>query len=286
MASLKYCETKFTNAFEKAHRKRHKQLCIRSSGILNSYIKLTKEKGKCNGKEQETIDGKTNDQLDLIELEYYLKSSQLFIKDMELVIMKKTKYGIETKQENKWLKVEKKAFIESEKKIKALKTKLLKPAPPITKEEREKILQKIADKIKSWTIINDEYKSETLLSKEEIREMFCNPTCKGTLYEDGDKLSDEYKHKMIERYNYIKNKYNIKNKTQNKRTNQDVKIEQNIILDGENRRKNLFSGKRSIINDGFYNKISKKLVEKMRDVGAVSGCYQPFFSFDIILYTM
>jgi hypothetical protein len=80
---------------------------------------------------------------------------------------------------------------------------------------------------------------------------FCNPTCKGTMFEDKDKVTSTPKLKFIRdkktRKRYIK-----------------------LIMKSKDQ---LFGKKNSILKDGFNEKIPHKIVNKMKRQGAISGCH-------------
>jgi len=166
-------------------------------------------------------------------------------------------------------------LINNKKIIKKLKMKISNPPKPITSEEREKIIEDIDIIIKGFVMFHDLYKNGIdLISKETIRDMYCNLTCKDTIFEDGLKLSDGFKKKTL------KNLQKKFNKTLKKK-----EIKATLIQLEEDKQK-LFLGNNSIIKDGFYNKIDKKYIERMKKMGIQSGCFEPKFQFDVVLYSM
>jgi len=111
----------------------------------------------------------------------------------------------------------------------------------ISKEEKsmaKKTLKMIKKERKSKLLIN--------LQKKNYTELFCNPDCKGTFLEPGNKLTPVY----YKKYNDNKN----------------------LIKIFENDRKELFGCKTNILNDNFYEKAPKKFVDKLKKEGAISLC--------------
>jgi hypothetical protein len=266
--SSKNCE-KFVEKYDKIQRKRNNDLVMYSLEGLNSLMKLKKEE----------IDGNTHNKFNLIETKYYVKINLFNIKDYEIVIDKKKELGLTTKVENERLKFYKNDLINNKKIIKKLKMKISNPPKPITSEEREKIIEDIDIIIKGFVMFHDLYKNGIqLISKETIRDMYCNLTCKDTIFEDGLKLSDGFKKKTVRN---LQNKFNKTLKK--KELKQTIKA---TLNDFEENKQKLFLGKNSIIKDGFYNKIDKKYIERMKKMGIQSGCFEPKFQFDVVLYSM
>ena len=102
--------------------------------------------------------------------------------------------------------------------------------------------------------LNKNIKSDLKKKEKELQKVcsmaHCNPTCKGTIFENGNSnvLPNEFKKQM-------KNKKN------------DKLIEMLIKM-----RKELFKDKKSIIKDGFYISLKKSTVKKIKKDGAISGC--------------
>ena len=91
-------------------------------------------------------------------------------------------------------------------------------------------------------------KQKKELTKECLKG-YCNPTCKGTLFQDGKK--------------YPKN---IKIKTKSKKVKEIV---ENFSKDI---RKKIFGNKSSVLKNGFYEKLNSKTVKYIKQKGALSGC--------------
>jgi len=111
----------------------------------------------------------------------------------------------------------------------------------ISEEEKS-----MAKKTLKW--IEKERKSKLLinLQKKNYTELFCNPGCKGTFLEPGNKLTPTY---------YKKYKDN-----------------KDLIKIFENDRKELFGDKTNVLIDEFYEKAPKKFVDKLKKDGAISLC--------------
>jgi hypothetical protein len=155
-------------------------------------------------------------------------------------------------------KATKKLLKETPKQLKAVRDKL-KNSNRLTKKERLKLIFK-EEFYK--TLLNGPKPNLTKEGKEKMDKLqldacvrdYCNPTCKDTYYESGKELSEGFikKNKMSE-----KSKKHLNNS-----------------------RKKFFNGKTSVIKDGFYEELSTSDINKMKKMGAVSGCvpsYDPFY---------
>lgn len=92
--------------------------------------------------------------------------------------------------------------------------------------------------------------------EEDYRQVFCNPDCKATLFEEGepDKLSPD----LIKAL---------------KKELKDFHLDFNVT-DWVEMRKQLFGKDKTVLKNGFYKGIKKKTVKTLRNRGALSGCYQ------------
>ena len=83
---------------------------------------------------------------------------------------------------------------------------------------------------------------------------YCNPGCKNTFYEEGTKLSKGYfkRMKITKKNDYLRKFF-------------------------EWDRKRAFGKKTNVLKDDFYEKISKQKVNKLKKIGAISGCV-PFYN--------
>jgi hypothetical protein len=113
--------------------------------------------------------------------------------------------------------------------------------------------------IKNGTMKKSEKgKMQMKMSKSEIKNIedqcekgYCNPDCKGTIFEKGkgDKLPRGMKipkTKVVTR-----------------------KVMKKLL---EKMRKDIFKGKNNILKNSFYNKLSATEVKKAKKEGALSGC--------------
>jgi len=113
-----------------------------------------------------------------------------------------------------------------------------------TKDLDQKIITELNKKIKN---IEDKLKSKKFIneSMKACKNSFCNPSCKGTIFQNNEfpkELEKKYKEK-------------------------DGKI---TIEYFKKMRNSLFDGKKTIIKDGFYTKL--KNIKKLKKDGAISGC--------------
>jgi hypothetical protein len=93
-----------------------------------------------------------------------------------------------------------------------------------------------------WTTTK---KTQKVLA-DRCYEEYCNPTCKNTIYESG-KLSNKYR--------------------------ATTKFIDKIIPGATNeRRKDIFGNKTTVLKNGFYEKVPNNIVEKARKKGIISGC--------------
>lgn len=124
---------------------------------------------------------------------------------------------------------------------KMMNEKLKGQSKEIQKETKEKFAKFM--NFKNPTINTD--KSFFL---ESCKKQYCNKGCSETIFEDepGTKYS-----KMI------KSKYGPSMR--------------NIFM---TTRKKIFNGKKSVLNDNFYENLNKSDVKKAKKMGAISGCYR------------
>ncbi len=78
---------------------------------------------------------------------------------------------------------------------------------------------------------------------------YCNPTCKGTIFQKGKDMPtlEETKHLKGKNKNFM-NKFS------------------------RNMRKNIFKGKTNVLKDGFYERLPSKTRKLIQQKGALSGC--------------
>lgn len=113
-----------------------------------------------------------------------------------------------------------------------------------TDEERQKVEEEYKKKMESIKIMDEVFKklNNKKILMDTCNAQYCNEGCKGTLYED-------------EPGTVLKEKMNPK--------------EYDSLL---GTRKRMFNGKKSILEDSFYEKLSASRVKKLKKQGAVSGC--------------
>ena len=151
-------------------------------------------------------------------------------------------------------KATKKLLKETPKQLKAVRDKLKNPNR-LTKKERLKLIFK-EEFYK--TLLNGPKPNLTKEGKEKMDKLqldacvsdYCNPTCKDTYYEPGKELSE----------GYIK---------KNKLSGKTKKI-------WSITRKRIFNNKTNVLKDGFYEKLSTSDINKMKKMGAISGCVDSF----------
>lgn len=76
---------------------------------------------------------------------------------------------------------------------------------------------------------------------------FCNPTCKGTVFEDGRSFPSSLSRKL-----------------------RSGKNNQQLLRAMKSMRRNLFRGKSSVLQQGFYKGLAKR--KQLQQQGAISGC--------------
>ena len=86
---------------------------------------------------------------------------------------------------------------------------------------------------------------------EACKKAYCNPQCKGTIFEKGKSAPKELLNQDIFKKGPAKN------------------LLKGLIID---QRKSIFGKKTDVLKDGYYEKLSSKTVEKLKKEGATSGC--------------
>ena len=82
---------------------------------------------------------------------------------------------------------------------------------------------------------------------------FCNPGCKGTIYEPGESLSE-----------------NLVNDI--KKLIKDKKTHPSLLKAFKKMRKTIFKNKKNVLKDGFYEKFNVTQKKRYQKHGALSGC--------------
>jgi len=104
------------------------------------------------------------------------------------------------------------------------------------------------------TLKNMTFEKEKAAMREEYRKFFCNPTCKGTVFEPGDpnKLSPTFIKELIK---------------EAKR-----RFRKNTIPIELERRKEIFGKNKNVLEGNFYKGLNAKTRKRLRASGAISGC--------------
>ena len=89
--------------------------------------------------------------------------------------------------------------------------------------------------------------------------VYCNPKCKGTVFENGKEISNNTKKKSIENFKK-KNPYAKK---------KDIDLLLTIL---KNMRITIFKNKTTVLKNSFYEGYSKKTIKNIKKKGAISGC--------------
>lgn len=114
--------------------------------------------------------------------------------------------------------------------------------------------QKDLKKVMKQSFEQEIKKNKTRKGKQDqislCKKGYCNPECKNTLFQKGDKLPKGVFDNM-----------NLKGPTK--------KIVKSLITAT---RKRLFGKKKDILKNNFYEGLSKKEVTKLKKEGAISGC--------------
>lgn len=109
-------------------------------------------------------------------------------------------------------------------------------------KDKDKLKERLQN-IKKFTAVD----KKTLDYTDKLNKtIFCNIGCKGTLLEPGENISSE----LAVKYKDSKELLNM----------------------FESQRKKIFGKKTDVLKDNFYEKASKKFVEKLKKDGAISLC--------------
>lgn len=104
------------------------------------------------------------------------------------------------------------------------------------------------------TLKNMTLERENEAIREEYRKFFCNPTCKGTVFEPGDpnQLSPTFIKELIKE---AKRKF--------RPPTMSIELE---------RRKEIFGKNKNVLEENFYKGLNAKTRKRLRASGAISGC--------------
>lgn len=98
--------------------------------------------------------------------------------------------------------------------------------------------------------------------KELCNDSYCNPTCKGTIFEPGTKIPNAV-------FTKGKKLLSLQLKNTPKMIPKANKTFNHIMT---NMRQNIFGTKKNVLKDGFYEKLPSDKVKLLKKEGAISGC--------------
>jgi len=117
----------------------------------------------------------------------------------------------------------------------------------IGKNNYNKMVKEIRQKLKDKKEIQKRIQNNI----KDCAQKFCNPECKGTLFETRIDLSPE-----------LQKKY---------------KSMPELLTSYRNMKKELFKGRKTVLKDGFYYKMKSKTRKALEKKGAISGCIEMDF---------
>jgi hypothetical protein len=115
------------------------------------------------------------------------------------------------------------------------------------KRKYDQMVKEIREKLKD----KKEIQKRVKLNMEDCATKFCDPECKGTIFETRKDLAPE-----------LKEKY---------------KDNSALITFFKSQKKNLFKGRKTVLKDGFYYKMKPKTRKALEKMGAISGCIEMDF---------
>jgi hypothetical protein len=153
----------------------------------------------------------------------------------------------------------KKSLKEMPKKLEEVKDKLKNPNRLTKKQHEELIFKKdFYNALISGPKWNITKKKKEKIDKSVMNDClsdYCNPTCKDTIYESGKELSE----------GFIK---------KNNKSEKRIKFYRWM-------RKTKLNNKTNVLKDGFYEKLSTSDINKMKKMGAISGCVPSYDPVDL-----
>ena len=97
--------------------------------------------------------------------------------------------------------------------------------------------------------------------QQNCKRSFCNPKCKDTFFEEGNKISKEvFKNAKLHLSHTLKD------------PKQSAKAYKLATKTLKTIRKQIFGNKTNILKNDFYEKLPTKTVKKLKKEGAISGC--------------
>jgi len=135
--------------------------------------------------------------------------------------------------------------------IKTLKTKKM---TPIQKQIYKELIKKKQDESKNKDLI--------ALQNKMCISTYCNPKCKNTIFESGDKIP-------IDVYKNAKALLDINLKDNPKEIPKAYKLTKKGL---KHMREFIFDKNTNVLKDNFYQKLEPKIVKQLKKEGAISGC--------------
>ena len=118
-------------------------------------------------------------------------------------------------------------------------------------KERKQTFDKMVKEIRQKLKDKKEIQKRINHNMEDCATKYCDPECKGTIFETRKDLSPE-----------LQEKY---------------KDNPALITFFKNRKKELFKGRKTVLKDGFYYKMKPKTRKALEKKGAISGCIEMDF---------
>jgi hypothetical protein len=141
--------------------------------------------------------------------------------------------------------------------VKSLKQKMKNEGPKMKKEDHDHIKKTLAQLQKPIEKSIEKQLHDACISN------YCNPGCKETIFEDGGpELPKELIQKMA--------KSTDSNKTMTRKNKEKVK--KMVLTMAKDMRKTMFKGRKTVLKDNFYYKLTPKEVKEVKAKGALSAC--------------
>ena len=104
------------------------------------------------------------------------------------------------------------------------------------------------------------------MAMESCNDQYCNADCKGTVFEKGDTISPEVFKKGEKLMSIMSKPMGVQSTKNKKQINTQFR---DIITE---MRKQLFKGKKDVLDNSFYKGLGKAQISKLKKEGATSGC--------------
>ena len=146
------------------------------------------------------------------------------------------------------------------KKLEKMKKKISKHIiPKMTKHMNASHKKMFVKNFNKSLFIKDKKGKE--IEKQNCKNSFCNPKCKNTMFQEGNKIPKEvFTHAKLHLSHTIKDR---------KLSAKAYKVTAKTI---KNMRANIFGNKTNVLKNDFYEKLPIKSVNKLKKEGAISGC--------------